>query len=346
MKALNKPASSLCILRLSAIGDVTHVLPTLNTIRRQWPECKITWIIGKLEYQLVQDIPGVEFIIYDKSQGRLANQSLKAALHGRRFDVLLHMQISLRASLASRMINAGIRIGFDVKRARNFQWLFSNKKIAYVPQQHVLDSFLEFARAMDLTPAKPEWNIPIPESAIQFVRDNVSVDKFVVINPSASNVVRNWSSDNYAAIIDYLYEHYQLATVLSGGPGGAEVQFSQEIAQKTTHPPVIMTGKTSLKQLAALLQQAELAIAPDTGPAHIANAVGTRVIGLYANSNPYRTGPYSSLNFTVNKYPEALWQTYHKKPEQVRWGRRVRRDDVMEFIKIQDVKDKIDNMLK
>ena len=345
MSFLASPPASLCILRLSAIGDVTHVLPMLNCVRRQWPDCKITWIIGKLEYQLVHDIPGVEFIIYDKSTGNEANRQLKQTLKNRQFDVLLHMQISLRASLASRHIHATHRIGFDFKRARNFQWLFSNRKIPFVPKQHVLDSFLEFAKLMGVNTDIIEWNIPVPEEDKTFIQQSVPEGNYVVINPSASNAVRNWGADHYATIVDFLYEKYNLHTVLSGGPAQTERALSQNIAQESHNKPTVLTGKTSLKQLAALLQGARLVIAPDTGPAHIANAMGTKVIGLYANSNPYRTGPYSCIDYTANKYPQALMETYKKSVEEVRWGRRVRRDDIMEFIKKDDVIEKIDLIL-
>lgn len=346
MSLISTPPSSLCILRLSAIGDVTHVLPTLNCIKRQWPGCKITWIIGKLEHQLVYDIPGVEFIIYDKSQGSKANQTLKEMLKNRQFDILLHMQISLRASLASRHIRAKYKIGFDFKRARNFQWLFTNKKIPFVAQQHVLDSFLEFPKLLGIDTDTIEWSIPLADEEKSFIENAVTVKNYAVINPSASNNVRNWSADHYATIIDYLHEKYQLHTVLSGGPATAEIKLSQSIAEEAQNKPTILTGKTSLKQLAALLQNASLVIAPDTGPAHIANALGAKVIGLYANSNPLRTGPYSNLKYTVNRYPDALEATYGKTVNQVRWGRRVRRDDIMEFIGKDDVIEKIDSALK
>jgi len=339
------PPSSLCILRLSAIGDVTHVLPSLNCIRSQWPECKITWIIGKLEYQLVCDIPGIEFIIYDKSKGRLANKALKETLKDRQFDVLLHMQISLRASLASRHIKARYKIGFDFKRARNFQWLFTNRKIPYTDKQHVLKSFLEFPKLLGIKTDEIKWDIPVPEKDRKFIQKEITFDSFAVINPSASNTIRNWDADHYATIIDYLFERYNLHTVLSGGPSSSEIELSQNISDESLNKPTVLTGKTSLKQLAALLQQATLVIAPDTGPAHMANALATPVIGLYANSNPYRTGPYSSLEYTVNKYPEALKDTYNKTVDQVRWGRRVRREDIMEFIKKDDVIEKIDLVL-
>lgn len=345
MSFISAPPSSLCILRLSAIGDVTHVLPTLNCIKKQWPDCKITWIIGKLEYQLVYDIPGVEFIIYDKSKGNKANKLLKETLGNRKFDVLLHMQISLRASLASLQINAKYKLGFDFKRARNFQWFFTNKKIAYQPQQHVLDSFLEFPKSLGINTETIEWNIPVAEDDKSFIKTFIPDGQYVVINPSASNNIRNWGADHYATVIDYLYEKHNLHTVLSGGPVASEIELSQSIVEESQNKPTILTGKTSLKQLTALLENAQLVIAPDTGPAHIANAVGTPVIGLYANSNPYRTGPYSNIENAVNKYPEALYETYQKEVEQVRWGRRVRRDDIMEFIKKDDVIEKIDIVL-
>lgn len=345
MSFLTSPPSSLCILRLSAIGDVTHVLPTLNCIKQQWPECKVTWIIGKLEYQLVHDIPGVDFIIYDKSQGNKANRVLKEALKNRHFDILLHMQISLRASLASRHIKAKHRIGFDFKRARNFQWLFTNKKIPYVAEQHVLDSFLEFPKLLGLKTDTIEWNIPVSSNDQKFIEDSIEHERFIVINPSASNAIRNWDSEHYATIIDYLFEQYNLHTVLSGGPVESEIELSSSIYEESLNKPTVLTGKTTLKQLVALLQQAQFVIAPDTGPAHIANAVATPVIGLYANSNPYRTGPYSSLQNTVNKYPEALNDTYNKTVDQVRWGRRVRRNDIMEFINSDEVMKKIDSLM-
>ena len=127
---LTTPPERICILRLSAIGDVTHVLPTLRSIQHQWPDAKITWIIGKLEYQLVNDIAGIEFIIFDKSAGWSAYKKLRQQLANRTFDVLLHMQISLRASLASLLIKSPIKLGFDKPRAKNLQSLFCNHSIS------------------------------------------------------------------------------------------------------------------------------------------------------------------------------------------------------------------------
>ena len=122
----SRPPQSLCILRLSAIGDVTHMVPVVRTLQSIWPKTKITWIIGKLESELVMDIPGIEFIIFDKKQGWGAYKTLKKNLHNRQFDLLLNMQSSLRASLASTKINAPIKLGFDRERAKDYQWMLDH----------------------------------------------------------------------------------------------------------------------------------------------------------------------------------------------------------------------------
>ena len=111
------PAQSVCILRLSAIGDTCHVLPVVRTLQRAWPDTRFTWVIGRLEAKLLGHIPDIEFIVVDKGSTLKAIRSLRKAMQGRRFDVLMHMQLSLRASLLSTVIPARIKLGFD--RARH-----------------------------------------------------------------------------------------------------------------------------------------------------------------------------------------------------------------------------------
>jgi len=111
---LPSPAAprSICILRLSALGDATHVVPMIGTLRRAFPGVAITWIVGKLEHRLVGDLPGVEFVVVDKQQGAAAFGVLRRALRGRRFDVLLQCQVALRANLLSALVRADRRIGY------------------------------------------------------------------------------------------------------------------------------------------------------------------------------------------------------------------------------------------
>ena len=158
---LKQSPGSICILRLSALGDVTHVLPTIRSIQQQWPDTKITWIIGKLEIQLVDSIPDIEFIVFDKSAGLSAIRQLRKQLKGRHFDVLFLMQLSLRASLASWAVKADIRLGFDKARSRNLHSLFINHRITPTStRQHVLDSFLEFAHALGVKQDVIKWDLP------------------------------------------------------------------------------------------------------------------------------------------------------------------------------------------
>ena len=106
--------ASICLLRLSALGDVTHVVPLVRALQAHWPQTQLTWIVGKFERKLVGDIAGVEFVDFDKKQGWRALRTLRTSLRGRRFDALLHLQVALRANLASAMVpawNPGFRVG-------------------------------------------------------------------------------------------------------------------------------------------------------------------------------------------------------------------------------------------
>ncbi|MGH8363616.1 MAG: glycosyltransferase family 9 protein, partial [Gammaproteobacteria bacterium] len=163
---------SVCILRLSAVGDVCHTLPVIRTLQNAWPDTRFTWIIGKLEATLLGDIPDIEFIIFDKSRGLDAYRGLRRSLRGRQFNLLLHMQMSLRASLASAFaVRAPLKLGFDKQRAHDWQWLFANRRIPYKPHQHVMDSFFGFAEACGVTQRVLHWDIPIPSEAEAFARD-------------------------------------------------------------------------------------------------------------------------------------------------------------------------------
>ncbi len=107
-----------------------------------------------------------------------------------------------------------------------------------------------------------------------------------------------------------------------------------------------LTARTDLKQLYALIAEADVVVCPDSGPAHMATAAGTPVVGLYATSNPARTGPYLSADYTVNRYPDAARRFLGKTVEELRWGQRVRSPDAMNLIKINEVCDKIDKILR
>lgn len=340
---------NLCLLRLSAVGDVCHTLAVVRSIQTHWPQTKLTWIIGKLEATLINDIPGIEFIVFDKSMGHKAYADLRGKLQGRRFDALLHMQASLRSSIASRLVNTSIRLGFDKARARDLQWLFTNNKIKAVAHQHVMDGLFEFAVALGVTTRELRWDIPIPTDANQFADQHLPDSKpFAIISPCSSARFRNWrnwSVEGYAQVCDYLMEKHNIVTVLTGGPSQQEQEYGEGISHLASHKPINLIGKSTLKQLLAMISRAKFVISPDSGPAHMATTVGTPVIGLYVTSNPLRTGPYLSQQWVVNKYPLAIEKELNKNVDEVSWGQRVRSADAMSLIAVADVTGKIDQLL-
>ena len=337
---LSSAPGSICILRLSAIGDVTHALPVLRTLQHHWPDTEITWIIGKNEHALVSEIDGVEFITFDKSLGLRAYREIHRKLAHRRFDILLHMQVSLRASITSLLVKAGVKLGFDRARAKDMQWLFTNEKISpSSTRQHVVDSFIEFPKRLGLDPVM-KWDLPVSAKAVESVRHMISGDRFLVINPCAvakSRNWRNWTVEGYAEVADYAAEHHGMTVLLTGGPSSDERNMADTIVALCNHKPLNLVGNTTLPELAALLHLAQAVIAPDTGPAHIASALGTPVIGLYAATNPERAAPYNYQALVVNRYPQALRKYYELEVGDAPWGKRIQNDECMALIKPEDV---------
>ncbi len=343
---LTTAPESLCLLRLSAIGDVTHVLPIIATLRQAWPETPITWVIGKLEYQLVRHLPGIEFIVFDKAAGRDAYRQLRRQMKGRRFEVLLAMQVALRASLLSRLIPARIRLGFDAARSRDGHRWFVNEHIQGPARVHVLDGFFQFLEALGIGQRRMDWLLRADPADQAWAEERIGGRPTVLINPSSSarrNNFRNWPAERQARVIDWLQDRDR-QVILTGGPDAAERALAAEIAGQCRQPPLDLVGQTTLGQLLALLEQARALVAPDTGPAHMGTVAGTPVVGLYASSNPLRTGPYNSLEYCVNAYPEALERYNGKTLDQARWGERVRDPRVMELIPVERVIQQLDRI--
>jgi len=338
---LKTQPQKICVIRLSAIGDTCHALAVVRRIQDNWPQAKITWIIGKTEARLLADIPDIEFIIFDKSKGRHAYKEVRHALGDKTFDIALCMHASMRVNLLYRSIQAPIRLGFDRNRAKDFQWLFTNKRISAAHGEHALEAMMSFASAIGVAPQPIRWDIPLDEDVREFAADYRSPNKpLVVISPCSSNRsrnFRNWSIENYATAIKHLVGR-GCRVVLTGGPSELEVEYGAALSANGIADDLV--GKTSLKQLAALINAADLVICPDSGPAHMATAFGTPVLGLYATSNPDRTGPFASRELTVNRYPDAAIKYLGKPVEKLHWGQRVRHPDAMGTV--DDVVSKID----
>lgn len=314
-------------------------------MRKADPNLSVTWIIGKTEYALVQHTPGVEFIIFDKSRGWSAYIDLWRALRGVKFDHLLMMHASMRANLISWCVRARRRTRFDRQRARDFQWLFAREGIAPKANAHVVDGFMQFAEAAVGESLSPDFGVQIHTDDQKTAADLTrGLAGYAVISPMSSqraNNFRNWPVEHYAQIIDWLWQQHDLAVILTGGPSKRERAYSSAIADQCTHAPLDLTGETSLTVLYALLQRANIVVCPDSGPMHLAHAAGTPVVGLFATSNPERTGPYHRRELVANAYPVALQTYLGKEIADVRWGERVRDPNAMLLVTLEQVQEKL-----
>jgi heptosyltransferase I len=337
----------VCLLRLSAIGDTCHALAALRAFQSAWPQTRFTWIIGKLEAKLMTAIlPEIEFIIFDKSKTLGELRRLRGTLSARRFDLLLNMQLSLRASLVSSLVSAPIKLGFDRRRARELQWWFTNARIAPATAEHVLDSFMGFARACGIDPAAPHWDLDLPADALAYARGIITDERpTLALSPCSSHPARNWPAERYAAVADYAAGAHHMRVVLVGGRSAIEAEMGLNIAAAARKPVVNQIGKDTLPELLGLLSQSTALLSPDSGPAHMATMVGLPVIGLYAATNPARAGPYYSRQWCVDKYDAAAQKYLGKPAAQIPWTTKIERSGVMDLIDVRDVTAKLDALM-
>ena len=329
-------ARRICIVRLSALGDVCLVVPLVRTLQRAFPDAQITWVIGQAAYALVEGLDGVEFIVVNKGKPLASWRRLRQ--HS--FDALLAVQASSRAHLLLSAIRAPIRIGFDPTRAKDFHSWFINQHIP-AAKEHLLDSFLSFAAVLGAKERVIEWRLPITEADHAFAHDHMPGERWLAVNPMASKPERNWLPDRYASVIDHAADSWKV--VLTGGPGAAEAGFGDQVlaAVKCKDAVTNLVGKTTPKQLAAVLARSPVLIAPDTGPVHIATAMGTPVIGLYAVAPSKLSGPYTSRELVIDRFPDAVRTILHKDPATVPWGTRVHTQKAMELIQVEEVIQKL-----
>ena len=330
-------------------------MPVLRTLQAHYPETPITWVTGRAESALFADLDGIEVIAHDKRSGR---RGLQRQLTGRSFDALLLMQVALRAGLAARAVKAPLRIGFDHQRSRDGHGLFINRRIPGAVPGHVIDGFFDFLKPLGITDRVWRWDIPIPPEAINRADQMIDPQRpTLVISPCSSQRFRNyrnWPIANAIAVAQHALQVQGMQVLITGGDSEQEQAYASALEQACQSQVgsadgaasiINLTGQTDLKTLFALIQRSSAVLAPDSGPVHMAIAAGTPAIGLYASSNPARTGPVLGQQWVVNAYPQAIKRRFGCEVSEVRWGQRVRDPKVMELITPNAVIERLDQLL-
>lgn len=335
-----KPPKTIAIVMLSALGDAVHVLPVANAIKRAWPGARITWIIQPVPFKLVEGHPAIdEFIIFHRRRGARGLRSfkdLREQLKGRHFDLVLNLQVYMKAGIITRLIDADVKLGFDRARARDLNWLFTTHRIPARAAGHVQDQYLEFIEHLGIDPDPVEWRLEISstERAAQ-------VDFFGKLGAPAIAVVvgtskeqKNWPPERYAAALDRIHSELGLVPVLVGGPSAVEREAADAIKRLTKAPVVDAIGD-DIRRLIWLLDGSRVVLSPDTGPLHVANALGKTVVGLYGYTNPLRYGPYGrGLESVVDGYAADPGEEYRASMEYRSEGmERVTVDAVVSAVK-------------
>jgi len=330
------PLRRVCIVMMSAVGDAVHVLPVINALKRHSPGVHVTWILQPGPATLVRGHRSVdEILIFDRAKGLAAFGDMRRILVSRRFDLVINLQVYFKAGIVTRFTRAPVKLGFDRARARDFNWLFTTHRIPPHAQQHVQDQYFEFLTALNIPHEPVEWDLgPWPaERAWQrefFSRFDRPTAAIVV---ATSKPQKDWMPERWAQVVDALWHDFGLEPVLVGGRTDRELHAEQVIMQTAHHMPHSALG-SGLRNLVGILDGSALALAPDTGPLHMAVALDRPVISLLGYTNPKRTGPY-------RKFHDLIIDAYGNEGEAYPISME-NRPDRMGRISVRDVLDRVE----
>ena len=304
--AVGKPLRSVAIVMLTAVGDVVHVLPVVNSLRAAHPGVRITWVVQPGPHGLVAGHPAIdEFIVFDRRKGWRAFRDLRRATRGRRFDLVLALQDYLKAGVITAILSADRKVGIDRARARDLNWLFTTEQVAARAPRHTQDQYLEFLEHLGI-PAVLDWSGlgPTPSECERYggllpPRDGPTVALVI----GTSRPAKEWPTERYATLVDRLHEEVGVRSVLVGGLSPRETEAALRIRDLAKHPPLDLR-EWDLRRVVYLLERADVVVSPDTGPLHIAVALGTPSVALIGYTNPKRVGPYRFTDLMVDAFGE------------------------------------------
>lgn len=289
------PARCILIVLHGAIGDVTLALPLANRLRRGYPQARIVWAVEPTAAPLLLHHGAVdEVLIFDRPRGVAAFVRFLRRVRALRPELTLDLQRHLKSGIVSRVSGAPVRLGFHRRNAREGNWLFNTHTLA--PMPHLtpkLRQFLRFADWLGVEEVPISFGLRLTADEERGVADLLAgvPAPFVVAFVGATWKSRLWFPERTAAVIDALAAR-KVGIVLVGGPD--DVELGAAVAGKTQAPLRNLIGRITLRDLIGIFARARAAFGPDTGPMHIAAAVGTRVISLWGATSPARSAPWGN----------------------------------------------------
>jgi heptosyltransferase-1 len=289
----------ILIVKPSSFGDIVHALPALRLLRRRFPEAHISWLVKRQWAELLQCVEGLDTIwaVEPTVRGWL---SQIVPLRRARFDAVVDLQGLLRSAATGRLAGCPIRVGFADGR-EGAPFFYTHRIEAPDTTMHAIDRYLMVAGALGSSEGPPAmgdgaWEFglrvePADRDAIAAVlngRGVASDAAWIAVHASARWPTKRWPPESFSTALDVLQKDVG-RVVFVGGPD--EVEDSRAIIERMTTVPADLTGKTSLRLLVALLQSAAVVISGDSGPMHLAAAVGTPVVALFGPSSAAYSGP-------------------------------------------------------
>ncbi len=299
------------IVRLGAIGDVVNALALASALKRAVPGVQIGWAVHELALPLVEGHPALARVhLWRRGSGWSGFRDLRAELRAQRYELAIDLQRIAKSALVARASGAPRVLGFDRARCKEFAWLAYTERIPAAPAgaapAHMLERYLEFARALGLPPAPPLRELPADANADERARALCAASSrpLVLLGLGASKPANRWPAQRFGELARRLVRDAEVDVAFTGGPADRALA-AQALAAAGDARVLDCVGALSLREFAACARRARLFIGCDTGPMHIAAAVGTRVLALFGPADPRRTGPYPLEQHRVLRVPPA-----------------------------------------
>lgn len=298
------------IVLLSGLGDVVHGLPLVNAIKDANPNTHITWVVEPMPSGMLAGHPSVDsVVVFRRRDGFSGVRRLRADLASTPIpDITLNLNVYMKSVWPTVLRHSRRRVGFGKERSFEGVYLASNEHLSRRPWAHTADMFMEFAEYLGVPDKNHEWRIRFSDEEIRdqtrfFAQfDNRPV---ATIIPASASLKKDWTSEGWASVADALDRDFGFRVVIAGGPGDRERKIATEIVQSASANIEVAMGD-SVRRLAWILGGSSLVVAPDTGPVHIARALGVPVVGVYGHTNPWRVGPWNAYSdLWVDRYTQA-----------------------------------------